>query len=562
MIGVVAKAEEQDVVREFFELFKTPWEFRRDGGRYDVLIRTDGAIDHHPAKLVIVYGSQLGPCDRDVDRRAASPRHGTMLSWNGRRIPLYGGCLIFPSDGTPPNLVVEETGRPVVSVTRANGTTILRVGYDLFREIRFLLTTGQPSVHAGIPTLERHIAFLRHSIVSAGIPVLEIPPIPEGYRFIVCLTHDVDHPAIRAHRFDHTMFGFLYRAVVRSLIDLCRGRTSPTTLWRNWRAALMLPFVHLGVAKDFWSQFDRYLEIEKGLGSTFFVIPVKRDPGRTVDGRAPMIRASAYGVADITHLLRPLRAAGCEVALHGIDAWLDRSRGSEERERVSRVTGVSASGVRMHWLFFDERAPERLDEAGFTYDSTFGYNDAVGLRAGTMQAFQPTGARRLLELPLTIMDTALFYPSHLNLTPKAAKQVVWRLVDEAERYGGALIINWHDRSLAPERLWGEFYVQLIDELKRREAWFPTASQAASWFRQRRSAVFGSVHWEGCSARIRASADRRQDLPGLTIRVHTPSPPDDDRPVQWQRSERFTDVTFGDAPDRCVTAGAYELTSTW
>jgi len=50
---------------------------------------------------------------------------------------------------------------------------------------------------------------------------------------------------------------------------------------------------------------------------------------------------------------------------------------------------------------------------------------------------------------------------------------VWRLVDDAERYGGALIINWHDRSLAPERLWGQFYVQLIDELKHRGAWFPT-----------------------------------------------------------------------------------------
>jgi hypothetical protein len=178
----------------------------------------------------------------------------------------------------------------------------------------------------------------------------------------------------------------------------------------------------------------------------------------------------------------------------------------------------------MHWLFFDERAPERLDEAGFTYDSTFGYNETVGFRAGTMQAFKPMTAGRLLELPLAIMDTALFYPSHLNLSQKAAKQAVWRLVDEAERYGGALTINWHDRSLAPERLWGEFYVQLVDELKRRGAWFATATQAASWFAQRRSAVFDSVRWGGASARIRASTDRCQDLPGLTVRVHTPRLP--------------------------------------
>jgi len=45
----------------------------------------------------------------------------------------------------------------------------------------FLLTTGQPVRHAAIPTLEKHIAFLRELIVEAGIPLVEIPPpSPEG----------------------------------------------------------------------------------------------------------------------------------------------------------------------------------------------------------------------------------------------------------------------------------------------------------------------------------------------------------------------------------------------
>src|SRR6266849_467434 len=510
MIGVVARSEEHDVVREFFELFKTPWEFYRDDGCYEVLIRADDAVGPKSANLVIVYGSQPTAFDQETRSFLGRQRHDATLSWNGDRIPVYGRCVTLAPDPEVPDLVLEDTGESVVSVTHAHGSTVVRVGYDLFREIRFLLTTGQPLIHAGIPTLERHIAFLRDVIVSAGIPLVEIHPIPEGYRFMACLTHDVDHPSIRLHRFDHTMFGFLYRAVVRSLINVCKGRTPLTTLWRNWAAALRLPFVHLGLAQDFWSQFDRYLEIEKGLGSTFFVISVKHDPGRTVDGPAPMMRASSYGVSDIADHLRTLRAAGCEVALHGIDAWLDSSKGLEERERVSQVTGACTAGVRMHWLFFDERAPGLLDEAGFTYDSTYGYNETVGFRAGTMQAFKPMSAGRLLELPLTIMDTALFYPSHRNLTPKAARQVVWQLMDDAERYGGALVINWHDRSLAPERLWGDFYVQLVDELKGRGAWCPTATQAASWFQQRRSAVFDSVHREGNSLRVRASAGRHPD----------------------------------------------------
>ena len=43
MIGVIADPAEADVVREFFELFKTPWEFyRRVNGMTFCSVRTIG----------------------------------------------------------------------------------------------------------------------------------------------------------------------------------------------------------------------------------------------------------------------------------------------------------------------------------------------------------------------------------------------------------------------------------------------------------------------------------------------------------------------------------------
>src|SRR5262249_3901315 len=305
---------------------------------------------------------------------------------------------------------------PVAWVKRSADRTFVRIGYDLFREIRHLLTRGQPRAHAGITTLERHIALLRSYILGAGIPVVEIPPAPTGHGFIVCLTHDLDHPSIRLHRFDRTTLGFLYRALIGSVLRVFQRRLSLSDLRRNLSAVLKLPLVHLGWAQDFWLNFDRYLQIEKDLASTFFVIPVKGDPGRTVDGRAPRIRASAYGVTDIAERVRNLATVGGEVGVHGIDSWLESDRAIKEREAISCGSGAPAVGVRMHWLFFDESAPARLERAGFSYDSSFGYNETVGLRAGTMQAFKPLSARHLLEIPLVIMDTALFYPSYLNLT--------------------------------------------------------------------------------------------------------------------------------------------------
>jgi hypothetical protein len=541
MIGVVTRAEERDIAREFFELFKTPWEFCRADSRYEVVIDASACVNHHAAKLVIAYGSQAAASDRERKHVPGPEQRNATLSYNDDRIKLYGRCVTFPSDSLSPQLVLEKTQEPVVSVTHTDGSTFVRIGYDLFWEVGFLLTTGQPAAHAGIPTLERHIAFLRDCIVGAGIPLVEIPPVPAGYRFIVCLTHDVDHPSIRLHKFDHTMAGFLYRAVVGSLVGAWTRRLPPAALRRNLTAALLLPFVHLGWAKDFWSGFDQYLEIEKGLGSTFFVIPFKNRPGRTVEGEAPRRRASSYGVSDIAPQVTTVTAGGGEVALHGIDAWIDSTAGSEERGVVSRVTGMSTAGARMHWLYWDERAPQRLEEAGFDYDSTFGYNDTVGFRAGTAQAFKPITARHLLEMPLTIMDTALFYPSYLNLTREEAKDKLRSLVDDLERYGGALTINWHDRSLAPERLWGGFYTELVDDLKRRTAWFPSVAQAAAWFRRRRSVVFNSVRWDGDSVHVTASAECGVDLPGLSVRIHMPGFLSDER-VQ-PRPERFVDVPF-------------------
>ena len=219
MIGVVARPEDRDVVREFFELFKTPWEFCRANGRYQVLLHADGTSAHRPAELVLLYGSRPNEFDHERKPLPGPPRRNAMLSWHGERIPLYGNAVPLPSEGGALDPVFEDTGEPVASVVRTDGRTVVRVGYDLFEEVRLLLTAGQPPAHAGIAALEQHIALLRRWIVGCGVPLVEIPPVPEGHPFIVCLTHDVDHPSIRLHRFDHTMFGFLYRAVIGSLIN-------------------------------------------------------------------------------------------------------------------------------------------------------------------------------------------------------------------------------------------------------------------------------------------------------------------------------------------------------
>jgi peptidoglycan/xylan/chitin deacetylase (PgdA/CDA1 family) len=386
----------------------------------------------------------------------------------------------------------------------------------------------------------------------SGIPLVEIPPVPPGHALIACLTHDVDHPSVRRHKWDHTALGFLYRACVGSVIKVCRRRAAVRDLLANWAAAARLPLVHLGIARDFWGDWTRYAAVDGGTGSTFFVIPVGDYPGQTPFSRsAPAHRAARYGAEDIAEQIRSVTASGCEIAVHGIDAWLDSSKGREELAEVSRVAGATATGVRMHWLYGHETSPLVLEEAGFTYDSTSGYNETIGYRAGTTQVFKPLAAKRLLELPMHVMDTALFYPRHLDLAPAEATRRVTAIIDDAVRFGGIVTINWHDRSMAPERQWGRVYGRLLRDLRRRGAWFPTASQAVSWFRKRRSAVFQAVSWDGDVVSARIGGATSDGLPGLRLRVHRPETYWDGRQLGVQPSIGYVEVSVNDTIDTSV-----------
>jgi hypothetical protein len=517
MIGVIADPKEHDVVREFFELFKTPWEFYRKGEHYDALVCTgDGQFDR-AAKVVVYYSGQSIQLDVEKNVKTFPQRKNCILSYQTDRIPIYGDSLTFPEKETA--FLTEKDSRSCAGfVDQSNDGVLVRVGYDLFDEVRTLLTVGQPPVNANIPALELHIALLRDLLTGCGLSVVEIPPVPSGYPFIACLTHDVDHPSVRRHRWDHTISGFLYRAVFGSLSRLIRGRISVRDLVRNCAAALKLPFVYLGLAKDFWRDFDdRYLELEKNLPSTFFVIPFKNYAGRMPHGPAPAFRAARYEAQDLAETIQKLIAGGCEVGLHGIDAWLDGSKGREEVEEVRRLSGGAEIGVRMHWLYQSQESPARIEEAGAGYDSTIGYNETVGYRSGATQVYKPLTTKRLLELPLHAMDTALFYPDHLGLSPRQAQTLLDQLRDNAIRFGGCVTINWHDRSLAPERLWGECYGSVVQDLRQRNAWVSTAGDAVAWFRKRRETAFERDRTR--PGEVRVSGGDNDHLPGLRLRIH-------------------------------------------
>src|SRR5438552_16789870 len=108
MIGVISQANERDVIEEFFQLFKTPWEFFREGRPYDVVVVTGDDVPELDAKVVFIYGAELKNHDPAAKLTACAKRENVVLDCHGSRLPLYGTALIFEkSEGGVPCITAD-----------------------------------------------------------------------------------------------------------------------------------------------------------------------------------------------------------------------------------------------------------------------------------------------------------------------------------------------------------------------------------------------------------------------------------------------------------------------
>ena len=245
----------------------------------------------------------------------------------------------------------------------------------------------------------------------------------------------------------------------------------------------------------------------------------------------------------------PRHKNGCEIGVHGIDAWYDARKGRDELKRIAAVTGHEEIGVRMHWLWSDEKSARLIEEAGYAYDSTVGYNDNIGFRSGTTQAYlRPPGAQRLLELPINIQDGALFFSQRLGLSEDEAWHRCEGLVRKVIELGGVLNVIWHDRSPGPERYWGDFYSMFVKQMKATGVWFATAMQVVRWFRKRRKVTFETFIRSDGSRGLRLPRADEKIEPPLVLRTYRPVEAAIENPSRSLAGQRFDDIYWSGEED--------------
>ena len=313
-----------------------------------------------------------------------------------------------------------------------------------------------------------------------------VPLWPDGLRFAVCLTHDVDLLSARSTPAQALRSA---RAGTRRAATWCAspaGRAPRAPPRRRQPRPFDARHVERRVA----------MESERGATASYlFTVPPVGGPGRYDCVYAPAdlcrFRGEARPVAEVMRLLAD---EGFDVGLHGsYHASARPGALAAERATLEDATGLRVVSTRQHLLHWDVRwSPQLQRDAGLRVDSSLGFNRNVGFRAGTSLPFRlfdaGAGTRlELLEVPLVAQDVALLDAWGLELDLPLAQRVVAGLLDGAAALGTAVTLVFHPDKLALTRLARALRMD-ARRRARRGGWLTSLAGLADWWERREAGI--------------------------------------------------------------------------
>ena len=176
----------------------------------------------------------------------------------------------------------------------------------------------------------------------------------------------------------------------------------------------------------------------------------------------------AYDVASpyLRNEIKTLRDGGWQVGLHqSFDAWSAAAPMEVERRRIEGVADAPVTHCRQHWLHFSWEATWRAQQAaGLALDSTLGFNDRPGFRAGHALRLHPwdvsaQAPMHLEAVPMVFMDSHFHDYAQLAAVDVGAAMKHW--IDEVRVVGGEASVNWHPHTITSLYGWGKGFEELL-----------------------------------------------------------------------------------------------------
>lgn len=360
----------------------------------------------------------------------------------------------------------------------------MRVGIDLFRHIGFFLageleliwkkndSLRKKTVQYPFTDLYGRLLYeiVRKACHIAGTPLIRPALWPDGMKYAVCLTHDVDEIKKTYQWITHPL-----RCIVQKDKE---GLANQIAAFRQ----------KVSGSEPYWT-FEDILRMEHEAGgrSSFYFL---REDGEVIvsDVKTWRHQGRKYDWHDerVSGILRRLDAEGWEVGLHGSFYSYDKAgKLADELRSLEDALGKPVRGGRQHNLNLSIPETWRIHESlHFLYDTTLGYNDCIGFRWGSCFPFMPydTDQNRfidLLEIPLIIEDLPLF-----------REEDPWKaflgMNGCVEDVGGVLTLLWHHSVLNATEFpsWTDCYKKILAYCRERNAWITSGIQIAKWWRSR------------------------------------------------------------------------------
>jgi len=267
----------------------------------------------------------------------------------------------------------------------------------------------------------------------------------------VCLTHDIDR-ITKSHQYVSRLLRAVYGRNPESIKQQCRS---------------------FGAKSPYWG-FDKLIDIERtfNVKSTVFFLneSIKLNPLRP---KTLILSSGRYRIdsARIIEIMRYLDANGWEIGVHGsYNSFNNINLLKYEKNSLEQILGHQVRGIRQHYLNLNEMTWALQSEAGFSYDSSFGYTDNIGFKDNRIAPFHPF-SDGFVVFPLTIMDMCFVnYPDKWSAFE--------RIASECEENGAVLVVNFHQHVFHEPDFpgWGDDYIGIIQRCKARNAEFKTMGQ--------------------------------------------------------------------------------------
>jgi peptidoglycan/xylan/chitin deacetylase (PgdA/CDA1 family) len=320
-----------------------------------------------------------------------------------------------------------------------------------------------------------------HHLENRGKP----PSWPDGRKFAVCLTHDVDF--VSANSIIQAIRSFRSRLLRPTGIEELTANLGSTLI-------RIMQGVTRSSAVDPLHCYEKWLDIENEFGarSTFFFWPGWKaiEKRHHTDCNYELRdRVKFRGrFCTVAKMIGEIHRRGWEIGLHpSWYAYNSVKNLKKQKASLEKVIGQKIVSVRQHYLHYDIRTTPRIHQAsGFKYDSTLGFNDNIGFRFGTcypwhLYDLKSAEELSILEIPLIIQDTAMLNPKKgMRLDEKTAFAYVNLLSEKVKKVGGVLTLLWHTDTINKEQHW-RLYQRTLKLLKEQGAWFASVKEIGDWW---------------------------------------------------------------------------------